>query len=321
MSFSARAIMLAIAALPALASTAEAADARSYAGRGAALELDGKFCALVENAGGGDAYGEVVTLSAGADGIAHKRLAGLRYDDIVFDVDLDDAAACPSLHDWIRDTLRGAKNLRRSGALVELDFQGRERARLLFTNALLTEVGFPGLDGSSKERAALTLRAAPEVARRSKGTGAAVPIGKAKSKQWLQSQFRLSLDGVDTRGVSKIEAFAVKLRFVTAVAGATRDVAKVPTTLDIPNLSLQVSETHVDSFYAWLEDFVVRGNAGQDRERRGTLEWLAPNGGVLGVLRLFQVGVVRVASAPIGANQAARAHVELYVEQMDFGLK
>jgi hypothetical protein len=300
----------------------EAAGLRTYSGRTAALELEGKPCALVDDAAGGDARGEVVT-QRGADGSIHKHLAAVRYEDIVFDVDLDDVAGCPALHDWIRDTVRGLRGVRRSGALVEVDAAGHERLRLQFTSAVLEEVTFPGLDASSKERAAITLRAAPEQTKRSKGTGAVVPFSKAgKTKQWLQGSFRLSIDGVDTKGVAKIDALVVKVRYVAMAAGAARDATKSGGTLEVPNISLAVAEAYADSFYGWHEDFVIRGNSGQDRERNGILEWLAPNASsVLGVLRFYQVGIMQVAPSPIGAEKVARAQVELYVERMDFGLK
>lgn len=312
--------LLALASVVAVVawSRGDAVEVRS--GRQAVLELEGRPCALVEDAGGGDARGDLVLEPPGPDGVVRKHLGGVHYEDIVFDIDLEAVATCPSLQDWIRDTVRGLKGVRRTGALSEVDAQGRERMRLIFTNATLAEIAFPGLDTASKGRAAITLRATPEVTRRSKGTGVPVPLGRGKSKPWLQSQFRLQLDGLDTRGVAKIEPFAVRLRLLSG-AGPSRDIAKPPGTLDIPNLSLLVSEAFAEPFYAWHEDFVIRGNSGPDHERNGAVEWLSPGvNGVLGALRLHQVGIVQAVPAPLG-GQTARVQVVLYVERLDFGLK
>lgn len=325
----ARAIVLVVGLAGALGSigtgvpdSEAAAGLRTYSGRSAALELEGKPCAVVDDAAGGDARGEVVT-QRGGDGSIGKHLSAVHYEDIVFDVDLDDVAGCPLLHDWIRDTIRGVRGVHRSGALIEVDASGHERLRLQFTNAVLEEVTFPGLDASGKERAAITLRAAPEQTKRSKGTGAVVPFSKAgKTRQWLQGQFRFSIDGVDSKGVTKIDPLVVKVRYVAMAAGATRDATKFGGTLEIPNISLTVTEAQADAFYGWHEDFVIRGNNSQGRERNGSLEWLGPNAStVLGVLRFYQVGIMQVAPSPVGAEKVARAQVELYVERMEFGLK
>jgi hypothetical protein len=54
---------------------------------------------------------------------------------------------------------------------VVADFDLRVRQRREFTNALITEVGFPALDAASKDAAHLTVRIKPEFSRLKRGAG------------------------------------------------------------------------------------------------------------------------------------------------------
>ena len=46
------------------------------------VELDGTPAGFVESVEGGDVFSDVVVERVGADGIAHKHLAGVRFDDL-----------------------------------------------------------------------------------------------------------------------------------------------------------------------------------------------------------------------------------------------
>ena len=53
-----------------------------------------------------------------------------------------------------------------------LDFDRKERERATFTDAVVTEIGFPALDAASKDAFVLTVRIAPERVERKGGSGA-----------------------------------------------------------------------------------------------------------------------------------------------------
>jgi hypothetical protein len=71
--------------------------------------------------------------------------------------------------------------------------------------------------------------------------------------------------------------------------------------------------------YAWHDDFVVRGNNSQDRERIGLLEYLAPDlQSVLLTVNLFNLGIFRISPESV-AEAAARSRAEMYCEGMSVG--
>ncbi|MDQ3813127.1 MAG: hypothetical protein M3347_04150, partial [Armatimonadota bacterium] len=73
----------------------------------------------------------------------------------------------------------------------------------------------------------------------------------------------------------------------------------------------------------WHEDFVVKGNNDQTREKIGTLIFLSPNQQTeLARLNFFNLGIFRIApdKSEAHADAIRRATVELYCERMEFVL-
>src|SRR5215217_5081344 len=147
-----------------------------------ALELDGAVVGLPASAAGGDAVAEVVVTPAGPDGVRRKHLGSVRYTDIVLRCGV---AMEKAFWSWLSDTLAGTSQPR-DGALRLFGFDGRERERATFTGALITEIGWPALDGASRDPFQLTIRITAEHVRRDPGGGGAVPVG-VKGKQAIAS--------------------------------------------------------------------------------------------------------------------------------------
>src|SRR3954467_12743083 len=59
-----------------------ASSQRGYTAGRFLVELDGSAAGFVDSFEGGDVFSDVVVERIGADGIAHKHLAGVRYDDL-----------------------------------------------------------------------------------------------------------------------------------------------------------------------------------------------------------------------------------------------
>src|SRR5215216_2045558 len=92
------------------------------------------------------------------------------------------------------DTDLYGKDVRKNGAIITADYEGKELSRLSFHNALITEIGFPALDASSKDTAKMSIKITPEYTRRQANSGASLlkdRLGRTSQKQWLASNFRL----------------------------------------------------------------------------------------------------------------------------------
>jgi len=244
------------------------------AGRNA-LELNGKVVGFLKKAGGGNAKCAVVTEKVGADTVAHKHLAGIEWDDFSVSVGLSSTGA---VADWIQQSLD--KNYsRKAGALIVMDHKMHEIGRKDFHEALITEVGWPALDASSKEPAYMSIKWKAEKVDTKRGTGAAVKgeYTTAEQKAFLPMNFRLLIPGLECGYVNKVDAFTVKQNVTIHHRGQERLPQIEPGALEIPNLKVTVPDSHVKSFVTWAEDFMVKGNNGAAAEKTGSLAFLSSN--------------------------------------------
>src|SRR5947209_16912998 len=142
-----------------------------------------------------------------------------------------------------------------------------------WSNALISEVGFPACDAAWKDAAKMTIKFSPETTRMSARTGASaggVYSGGRNAqvqKKWLPANFRLQIAGLEaacTR-VNKIEAIVVKQ---VASAGAPR--------WQVSNLVVTLPERDADLFTKWHEES-VKGGACAGKETGGTLASIPPD--------------------------------------------
>jgi len=280
---------------------AAAVDQRTYAGGNFLLELDGQSVDFLKSTEGGFPRGEVVSEPAGPNPIVKKHIGQPKYQDIA--IQCDPALPKP-LFDWIAATLN-LSYIRKNGAVITADFNYAEQSRLQFNNALITEFGVPTCDGASKEPGYFTVKFSPEFTTVIAGKGSAVKQPFAKTqKMWPSSNFRLTIPGLDCSRVSKIDAFTIK--------------QKEPGKLEFPNLSLYVAEAFAGTFYAWLQEMVVKGNTGENNEKPGTLELLDPSLKPILTIYLHHLGIFGFApeKPSAGVDTIRRVKVEMYCEQM-----
>lgn len=297
---------------------AAAADRRSFAAGRFALELDGAT-AFVQSIEGGDAHAEVVVETLGPDAcFASKHLAVLEYEEIAITCGTGMTAG---FYAWLQSSL-GCQTVRKDGAIVGTDFKGAEHSRRTFTQALITEIGLPALDAADKDAAQMTVKIAPEVTRRVKGSGQAVLVcgGTKIQKKWLSSNFRLTIDGLDCTKVNKVEALTIKQKVVENPVGEERDPGREQRTVDFPNLVVTLAESAAESFFDWHENFVIKGNNSSEEEKNGKLEYLAPNlSDVLFTLEFHNLGIFKLAAETVEAgDQIQRVKAEMYCQQMTF---
>src|SRR5215208_3078109 len=292
---------------------------RDYPTGSSLLELSGTFAGQVLSTEGGDVTSDVIQEKLGSDPVVRKHLAGVRYTDIELECD---ARMERNFFDWIRDTLNH-KFTRKSGAISVPDFNYQVDSRVEFANALLTGVSFPALDAGSRDAVTMSVKLTPEYTRRQKGSGQlqSAPGGPKGRAGWTAANFRLQIDGLDCKRVTKIEP----LTFTTVVAqqavGEAREYQQEPAHLDVPNLVLTVPESEAASFYAWHDDFVVKGMNGPQYEKNGTLEFLDPNGkDALLTLELKNLGIFRLASVkPSATGGIAQVRASMYCEEITLG--
>jgi phage tail-like protein len=287
-----------------------------------ALELDGTMAGWLSSFEGGQATGEVVTEEFGADFLAKKHIGSVKYEDITITFGVGMSS---DVYDWIVGMLNG-DFIRHDGAIIGVDSAGNERMRLEFVSALITEIGMPALDAASKDAAKMTIKFKPEETKRQAGSGGKLGLAALDAKtqkKWLPANFRLTIDGVGdaTKKVNKIEALVIKQKVTESAVGEERDFATEPTSVEIPNLVITFPEADSQTFYDWHEDFVIKGNNGDDAEKSGMLEYLSSDlKTVLFTLNFFNLGIFKVDNTkPESARDTVRrVKAEMYVEAVEF---
>jgi hypothetical protein len=242
------------------------------------LTLDGVAAGTVAGFEGGDATGDLVEEPVGRGGLVRKHIAGVKY--------------------------------RRGGSI---DMHGRSSTtRLVFTDALISEIGMPALDAASKDAATMTVKLSPSTTRRETGGAAAKPA-VSRQKTWLPSNFRLEIAGLDCTKVSAVGALTIRQRTGDE---PDRRHQQEPAHLEIPNLVVELAEASGASFLDYFEDFVIRGNNGADTEKAGTLAYLGPDGKPLFTLAFSGLGIFRLRAGRVEANSESvrRVRAEMYCE-------
>ena len=196
----------------------------------------------------------------------------------------------------------------KQGAVAFLSTGRTVLSRLRFTDALLTHVRFPALDGASQCPARLQVKLSPAGTQRTtKGAGSPGPASP-KIKSLLASNFRLSIDGLDCSRVSRIEALTVT---------ATMDDQRQPAALEVSDLVVTTSfdAAGVDDWHQWHEASVVAGKA---VEKQGRLELLDPSLKSASLtLTLTGLGIhALIPDLTTGDGGVSRQQARMYCEQV-----
>lgn len=270
----------------------------------ATLVVDGVQAGNVDDFVAPNTSSEVVVERQGADYFQHKHLGMLEVSDVEFTIGSDVGA--PVLA-FITSSLQ-ASFLRKNGSLAAGGTQYE------FFNALVTEIGFPALDLSSTTPARISVALAPEYIRVTRPNKPKPPRDGVALGGLSSSRFKVSLADLDTSGVVRVDRFFVKHKISENPIGEARDYEKEPGSTDISNLALYVKPENAASFFAWHEDFVVRGNCADADEKNGTIEYRAIDGGPGFDVQLSGVGISAIRDYVLDDVRVVR--IDLYVERI-----
>lgn len=297
------------------------ADKRSYTAGHFLFSIDGDDPAVCKDIDGGNIKAEVVTIGLGPDNHPLKHISTLKFEPITINVGM---SMGKGLYEWIQNSL-DRNVIRKNGYVVAGDFNYKAQHYRHFRDALITEFTVPALDASSKDSGHFTMKLQAEQIDDQPGDDADLKgVVNTKQKKWLMSNFRFRLGDMPCSRVSKIDSFTIKQGVVADSVGEFRVDTYEASKLEIPNLKVTFSASDQKPWQDWFQDFVIRGNNGQEKELTGAIEFLDPSGkDVLGSVDLFQVGIFSFQheKAEVGKDAIKRCVVELYVEKMRLNLK
>jgi hypothetical protein len=245
--------------------------------------------------------------------IPRKRLGGIAYSPLIIE---SGPGTAPALFDWINASWTG-KAQRKDGSIVSVDARLATISQRDFFQALITETTIPALDGASKDPVYLIVTLAPELTRESKSP-AKISGEPARQKLWVASNFRVSIDDVDCTRVMRVDSMTVR-QAVGEPIGTLREPGQAGP-LDFPNVRVTVSQAGSETWSAWFEDFVVRGNSGQGEEKNGAIALLSPDlKDEMIRIDLFGLGIVSLGPGKnvAGSEKLATVTAEMYCQRME----
>lgn len=300
-----------------------AVQTRSYAGNRFYLELD-KPSGWLFTAEGGQPSTDLITERLAGGYPSRKHVGIVKFDDMTITCG---TGMTEQFYQWLQQSLR-YEHQRRNGAVVSANYDYKEVARQDFHQALITEIGFPGLDASSKDTAKFNIKYAVEwtemkYSASGQSIRAAGNIDPPKQKLWTIANFQVQIDGLEQvcKRVTKVEAITIKQTVVENQIGERLVYEKEPAQIDFPNLVLTVPEADIEPWYKWHHDVVVKGKSDKSSEKGGHLEYKTSNlAETLFRLDFKNMGPLKFTPDKLeSANDKIRyVKVELYCEHMDF---
>jgi hypothetical protein len=251
-----------------------------------ALSIDG-VAVRVQNPTGGHVRAQVVANDPGPNTPPKRHVASISYPNLRVQLDLDVGSQILA---WVNAALRGAPTAK-SGSLIELDDQNRAKSYLDFFEANVADFVVPGFDSASGAANTFALEASIKKSVLRKGDSAPIQLTD-RSKPFLTSNFRLTIDGLPTARVRTIGPVSF-----------TRTRGIVPS-----DLLVTFSDQDLDPWLAWADDFIVKGHSTDDKERQGRIEVLGPNlADVLATIDLKQIGIFELVPTNDAAVRTHRA--------------
>lgn len=300
-----------------LAMPATAALNNSYATSNFVLELDGKAVSYLSSVEGGQAIAEVITEANSPQPLEKKHLAAASYQDLSLRVN---GTPAKPLIQWIQELLSNQQKLR-TGAIVELDLNGRMLSRLEFVNAQLKQVQLPGVDASSKQPVSLGLVISPSQTRQVAASGV-FSLPTDKTKPLLASNFRFTLAGLEnsSKFTTSIAPIVISQSVASTKIGQVRNLSVAAPTLSYGPLQVSLSQTAIEPIQNWFSDFVIKGNNADSQEKTATLDYLSADmKSVLLSLSFKGVGIYQLNRdySSLDSQSLRRSQASLYLEGVE----
>ncbi|MBP8809212.1 MAG: phage tail protein [Kofleriaceae bacterium] len=233
---------------------------RSYATSRFAVQIDGQdITAFVKNVEGGLVKTDAVEEKAGVANFPQKHAGTRSVEPLTLDIGM-------CRNSWVLEKvstcINSKKHERFSGQIDYVDANYGARFTHQFTRALITEIGFPTFDPTAKDAAYIKLKLQPETADFDVASGGKIQTTSfAEQKLWQPNAFYLEIerggDKIDCSKVTKIEAMTVKVGTKPGPQGPRQLPAYLPTTVQMPKLSIHLPLHGAESAIKWYREAVA----------------------------------------------------------------
>jgi len=294
------------------------ADKRTYTGGRFVLEIENSRVAFLKKFDGLSMEADIVSNDLGPDNFQAKHVANIKWTPGKATIG---AAMGKGMYEWIKQSFDKAYAAK-SGTLTAGDFDYKAQSSLTFNGALITSVGFPKLDGSSKDAIYLDVEFDVEQCRWAPGDGKKIEGTYApKQKAWLASNFKFDMAGLPCERVATVDAFTWKCAVAADQIGIFREPTKHPAKVTVPDVKVSVSMADYDKWAEKAKSWFIDGKHLGGDEMQGAITLLGPDmKQEVGRIELKNCGFKKFSKQTFEANseKIARFDVEFYVEGMTF---
>ncbi len=287
------------------------------------LELDGTPVGVLNSVDGGAFKSEPIGQQVGGEGLVTRYPGRQTFDEITITAG---TAMTPGFWKWIKASIDNNYQ-RRNGAIVACDFDGVERARRTFSEALISEIQFPALDAKAKAPAFIQVKISPEYLDYTRADGSTKTNPETtltKQKLWVPANYQVTLENMDketTKHIVKIDPITIKQNIIQNPISYEKWSRLEVGRIEQPTLSLYVPETHSKPWFAWWKKFVAEMEHDESNETTGSIVCLASDCTTQLMTLSFQgLGITGITfdKHEGGAEAIRQLKVDLYCETMDF---
>jgi hypothetical protein len=191
-----------------------------------------------------------------------------------------------------------------------------------FSQALITELSLPKLDAAGKDMYTISASLKPTMVTPHKGGGKIAGTTNVKTKNVINSNFKLEVGGLPCGRCKSIDAFTWKNKCQENRFGEARYAELVPTVMEQAVLKATF-DGHPDTYGPWADwfkTFALDGANGSEAELAGAVTWLdSKSQGEVFRLEMQNIGIHELAGADTDGNgdKVREFTVTCYVENFD----
>jgi hypothetical protein len=288
------------------------------------LEVDGLAVTSLKHFSGLDLKADIVQNDVGTDAMPKKHVSNVSWSGGRATVGM---GMGKGMYNWVKASFdKGYAS--KDGRFVVADAQGKVQSALDFRGGALTAFTVPACDASSKAAGVFELGFQPEQVKWTLASGEAIKLAAARAtKEWLSSNFKLSIGTLPCARVTKVEAFTWRCDLVEVGGGGPLRGSQVAAKVTVPDITLTLSAADYPAWAEAARKWFVDGQHLEGDEMPGRLTLLDPSldeAKALGWIDLVNVGFKSFSAPeadPAGKAQVQQFTVVLYVEKMAFTIK
>lgn len=286
--------------------------------------IDGKLDGRISSMSGGNLVGTIVeTKIPDAQTLVKKSIRSVAVEQLEIEMTLSSNV---ETFNWLTEVINGkasAKNI----TIFTCDQNFNIIQSKEYQGALPAEFSMSNPDATTRDIGKIYLSFTAETVKEGARTGKCPLDDVAKRKNWVTSNFRLDIPGLETTQVRSVSGLTIKFKNSEgSQPGDPRRPSRGISAIQFNNLTISLAgpSARAKAWEDWFNTFLVQGRSSDQEEKSGTLVLLSQDlKNELLRINLSNLGLFKFENnfnnGPTGAVSTMDAGV--YTEKVDFDIK